>query len=885
MNESLRTLPVRVAPLPGEALDSWLEALARRLHTPLGEVTRNIGLPPRLRAGNRLRGIPPDWTILLQPQQAAALSATTGLNEARIHAMTLRHYDQRAVRIDTERRRVRLTVLWGRGSGSRFCPDCLAENGGRWMLSWRLGWAFACLRHMRLLADCCPRCGRVPRHRPRSLRSVPDSGRCGNAPSGPDRPFTSGCGFDLKQTDTLQLPARHPALTAQARLMGIIETGTATFGSYALAPQPSTLALADIRAISGRVLSTASGTDLTRLAPADIAEAHLKPSAGCTLADRASERPGFMAPPRAVSAATAVTAALQILDTPDIHQAGKAMGVLLETIREEGDSPVSPASLRNWGRGLSPVLTAVHLAALAPSSRPSEHLRHRMPAPVPRLPTATTRDIAYRSRKIPSMFWSSWTVRLAPQGGVIARILAPALAACLLIVDSRLELETATGNLGNVINGVDVSRVLQRLDNQPCWPDIVTALIRLADHLDATEVPIDYGRRRGLDYTRLLPAERWRTFCRRTGTPHGTGRRERIIRCHLFHRISGLPIEAAPGYPRTNNDAEFRAEYARATALHTPMLAEALHAEAQAFLVERQIHDEPVTWQPPTTLLAGLTLPGPDPDQVDVSLLHRLVRQSRHPVQHAAEVLGTSVETVRYLLEEHPAPMPQPTDATARTPGQIISKALQVLPKDTMARLYLGERRSLDEISQRTGFSRQVLRRLMDEYDIPVRNGPRARRHAPVERAWLLEQYVHRCRTLADLAREKGMSPANMTRWAQLHDIPLRRRGGASHGITLRVAEEAAHAPAVLRAAFTSTFAGKRLQRFSAALPYPTIREAAQSLGINPQVLVAQIIRLERDLGQPLIERAERGRRMRPTPFGRRIAAAARQLAPERDPR
>ncbi|MET7763517.1 TniQ family protein [Streptomyces sp. NPDC005393] len=161
-----RTLPLRQAPLPGEALDSWLEALAQLLRTPLGEVMLSVGLPPRQKASNQLHGIPPDWTILLGPQHAAALSATTGLEEAHLHAMTLRHYDQRGLEINHERRFVNRRVLWGRGAGSRFCPDCLAESDGRWMLSWGLGWSFACLRHHRLLGDCCPGCGRVPRLRP-----------------------------------------------------------------------------------------------------------------------------------------------------------------------------------------------------------------------------------------------------------------------------------------------------------------------------------------------------------------------------------------------------------------------------------------------------------------------------------------------------------------------------------------------------------------------------------------------------------------------------------------------------------------------------------------------------------------------------------------------
>ncbi|MCX4734696.1 LysR family transcriptional regulator [Streptomyces sp. NBC_01363] len=60
-------------------------------------------------------------------------------------------------------------------------------------------------------------------------------------------------------------------------------------------------------------------------------------------------------------------------------------------------------------------------------------------------------------------------------------------------------------------------------------------------------------------------------------------------------------------------------------------------------------------------------------------------------------------------------------------------------------------------------------------------------------------------------------------------------------------------------------------------MPYPTVTEAARALGIHQSTLVTQINRLERDLGRPLIERAERGRRMRPTRFGRSVAAAVRK--------
>ncbi|MFF4054011.1 LysR family transcriptional regulator [Streptomyces chartreusis] len=47
---------------------------------------------------------------------------------------------------------------------------------------------------------------------------------------------------------------------------------------------------------------------------------------------------------------------------------------------------------------------------------------------------------------------------------------------------------------------------------------------------------------------------------------------------------------------------------------------------------------------------------------------------------------------------------------------------------------------------------------------------------------------------------------------------------------------------------------------------------------MHQPTLTTQINRLERDLGQPLLERAERGRRMQPTQLGASVAAAVRQL-------
>ncbi|MGV4930244.1 hypothetical protein [Streptomyces sp. BHT-5-2] len=115
----------------------------------------------------------------------------------------------------------------------------------------------------------------------------------------------------------------------------------------------------------------------------------------------------------------------------------------------------------------------------------------------------------------------------------------------------------------------------------------------------------------------------------------------------------------------------------RFTALQTPERAQALEQEALGFLASHHIDDEPVTWQPPTVLLAGLSLPGPDPAQ-----------------------------------------------NTVRATGRIRRQARQADPEERFTQLYLDEHRSLQQIAALTGFSRRVLTDLAKEYGIPLRNGP-----------------------------------------------------------------------------------------------------------------------------------------------------------------
>ena len=121
-----RTFPIRLAPLPGEALDSWLEALAHRLNAPLGDVLDDLGLAAPARNGIRDHAVPTDWTIALREEEAARIAHATGADPQQLHDMTLMRFAGRALRIDQDKRKVSRHLLWERPRGCRFCPECLA---------------------------------------------------------------------------------------------------------------------------------------------------------------------------------------------------------------------------------------------------------------------------------------------------------------------------------------------------------------------------------------------------------------------------------------------------------------------------------------------------------------------------------------------------------------------------------------------------------------------------------------------------------------------------------------------------------------------------------------------------------------------------------------
>lgn len=326
----MRTLPIRVNPIDGEALDSWLEALAHRTHTAFGDLLQAVGLAthPQTTAAW--------WMVGLSSTEIETVSAVTGVSSATLNRMTLHRYADDAVHLDRRLYVAERYLPWSTPTGSGFCPACLEETGGRWNLDWRLGWTFVCIKHHCLLAHACPECGGVQRGRAHIKETIPQLGRCSNPATSALGRSPKRCGADLSHARVSIFRIEHPVIKAQQTVNAIIATATPGFGLYNAHTQPRASVLADIRAVAGRVLAYATPRDLEAVIPADLLAVYRGPIRRPSSRRGPSRDPRQVVPTPAASAAVGVVAALNVLDHVSVADAGEALRWLVQSSRDQG---------------------------------------------------------------------------------------------------------------------------------------------------------------------------------------------------------------------------------------------------------------------------------------------------------------------------------------------------------------------------------------------------------------------------------------------------------------------------------------------------------------------------------------------------------------------
>lgn len=692
----IRTQPIRVAPLPGEALDSWLEAYAARCHTPWGDFLEIVGLRNRPRARSRYPMDAPSLDL-------AALSTATGVDVSVLQTMGPGGLPPQADDADPLSREVALP-------GSRFCPACLAGNGGRWMLWWRLRWAFACPTHRCLLADVCPHCQRAPRTYAVPLDGVPVPGHCALPAANGTGRRPPRCGTDLSTARTPRLPQAHPALAAQQSILAIVTAASATTGVYREAPVTASQYLRDLTAVGMRALRYGSATDLRAASSAGSARNPLAETAEQAAAQRLHS--AILSPPTAALTAVAACVAVPVLAADSVPAAGERLRWLITSSRTQGLA-VSPTNMI-WAHGTSDTLTSVQLAALTPHLAHVYQVRHHCHSPRPR---RAPRSVPPVHRWLPALFWYRWTLPVAntPVGFEQLRL---GLSAAVALAAGHLHLDQACRSLDQVTTAKQASRVLQALAARPDWPATTVMLGEMADLLTAHPAPIDYTRRRHLPVDDLLPDSQWHSICREVGLKPGSGPRARVFRCWLYERITGSPSRLCT---HAEDNSEFRSFLADVPRILYPALVAALDDAARQFLDNHGQGDEPLRWTPPQDALPDWTHRRPPGTTVDVAALHAQVRLGDGPLGAVAARLDTSIELVREVLNDHPAPRPDMTPGQRRAAGAVLADTRNQLTRDEFTELYLGQQLSLKAIGEKVGASKQTVARLAREYGIELR--------------------------------------------------------------------------------------------------------------------------------------------------------------------
>ena len=354
---------------------------------------------------------------------------------------------------------------------------------------------------------------------------------------------------------------------------------------------------------------------------------------------------------------------------------------------------------------------------------------------------------------------------------------------------------------------------------------VLTAISCLAGYLDTSGSPIDYQRRRDLIPAETITTCERRDLCFSAAAHPGEARRHHDAQRYLFQLLTGADLHDPRHALAFTSNNDYSHYHAFADTLPT-RLRDALHVHAAGLLHDLGI-GEPLTWAPPPDCCAGLDLPGPEPDDIDLAAAGHLIITDRLPVAGTAARLGTSTGHVRLALERIPRPARQWGRSAAPLVWQRQQRARGILTREFFEREYIAAGKNLRQLEAGTGIPRRFLTRVAREHGITMTGAI-------------------------------GPAPAGPCPLAG-QDVTGQRSGTGSP------AEPGSEAAAdIRRAAGGSQTGWRRLRRFQIAMASPTIAAAAARLRIYPSALSHQFRRLERDIGARLYQPATSHRPWRP---------------------
>lgn len=815
-------IPIRLEPIAGECFDGWLDAYAQRLNVSTVQLGEALDVSPellRLRCAKLARADrapDPDRVASracgIDPGKVAA----TWQGLARYHRLI----DQRAG--SGALSRATRPMTW-----SRFCPGCLRESDGRWLVAWRLPWYLACATHGTMLANACPACDGPQRDRtPRAAYAQALMTACSHPRDAIRGRRDNRCRHDLTAHPT---PDAAPIelLELQADLGIVVDPAVSDDDAAALVER-----LVDVLAVATHVGLDLGAIDGHRHNAADV------------LASPLSEARRALAEPT-----------------------GPRMGAIANS-----DARGTPHPLPGSWREASPHLATVLLEHRDPRLRTMDRLRYRSITPYARRPEGI--DPAARLSAIPLALWPDWAIRLRP-ATVEATNFRISAAAALCVPGATVTLSEIAESWSATQVTANLTRLGRLIAADPHGDAILRALCTLTDELDRHGAPIDYERRRRLaSEIELLDARSWTAMARAGATPTGQAFKLRAARLWIWETVTGGLPEQAPGSLRPMTPTELPRYQRFALELPAPTV-QRLVDHARDLLDTHGCRDEPVIWSPRGAGIATETLPGPDPDTVDPRDAHALLAKRIAPGDVAAQ-LGITLDHLRYLARRHPSDNPRRPQGSC-VPARARFAAV-VTPKQLRQQIEDGA--TITGLAERYGVQRSTVRAELVAQDIAIPPSHRPRHQ--IDRDWLREQYLVKQLTTEEIAAATGASPSTIVRLLHEYAIPARGRGTPSHQQSLTAGDAY---PEPLASALLRPGGSQRVRRFQVYARTRSLTAAAKHLGVHQSTLTTQLAALEKACAGPLLQRLTRDQRpQRITALGQTLLDQAEQyLGPHPD--
>ncbi|MER6076116.1 TniQ family protein [Streptomyces sp. NPDC001817] len=854
------SLPISLMPLPGEALESWIGAYARRLHATNSAFLDAIGL-----TGARTT----QMALRLTEPEAGALHRATGIPWPVLTAMTLEPYDGLAVTIHPDRRRLTRPPAWRFSAArTRYCPACLAENAGRGPVFWRLPWALACPTHRTVLVDFCPHCQRPPNPWNARRLGPRGAGVCtrDNLTSPHGHTGRRPCGADLSQAPVLGLPETSLVLPAQQRIITLLASGASS--------RPKALAeLKQLYALAWRILR---GLHTVADRAPDVVRAALTECGG-VLPQLTDEDVGHDAHNAALGTALAHVA---------LHPGHRDHDALFDWILE-ADQSLQQGTRANIGSRAArwsfsgPALVERALARLDRQATLHARLRYASASPRPRWPRLQADTIIQRAALIPSMLWPGWTMRLLPRLKDTVNLRVGAFrrgcSSFLLLPGGPPELNFE--RVGPLLNNgqihTDRDSVERRLYRHHDLTPLASTLAQLAYALDAHGAPIDYARRRvTFTYTSIhLDHSAYQRLCAQHGWRTGQEHRAALLQWYLLMLLTG-EMHPPPSGANTRfawNCTEFRFRA-------PPALRSFLRRQAEDNLARHGI-DEPLAWEPPNSWVTGATWPGISPTSLDPDDVRDLL-STLTSVNEASDALDLTPEHIRLYCDLADISTPTPSNAIGNLANQLTPEAAEVrqgiLAPEKLRDLYENHQLELAHIARLASCNPGTVRALMIHDEVPLR--PRPDRLPPrpdITRAWLHHEYVEKRRNMAELARERGVSHYHLTTLARGWDLAIR---STEHRYNAIGHLDLPWTPSLAMQAVTASPTALHRLRTIVQIPgHTSLAAAARAIYDGRDGALRQrITKIEKAAGFQIIDRSTRP--LAPTPRGHDFLREATEI-------